>query len=83
MAGGVPVAAYEGGGVHSIVKENTGVLTKRSPEDLGNAIRSLLMNDETRREMAADALTRARANYAREVLGPKLNDWLLHVISEA
>jgi len=31
----------------------------------------------------ADALTRARANYAREVLGPKLNDWLLHVISEA
>lgn len=80
MAGHVPTVAYEGGGVNSIVTTETGILTERNPKVLGEAIRSLLLNDEKRLTMAKYCGERAKKYYATTVLGPKLNNWLLTVL---
>lgn len=80
MAGSVPTVAYEGGGVNSIVTEETGNLTERHPDALGNAIRSLLLDENKRLTMSANCRERAKKYYATEVLGPNLNDWLLGIL---
>ena len=81
MGGGVPTVAYEGGGVNSIVTAETGILTKRNPEDLGKAIRALLIDEEKRLEMASNCIERAKSYYSTKVLGPNLNHWLLTLIN--
>ena len=80
MAGNVPTVAYEGGGVNSIITDETGILTDRNPKALGEAVRSLLLDDEMRLTMALNCGERAKKYYATGVLGPRLNDWLLRVL---
>ena len=82
MAASVPIVAYEGGGVNSIVTNKTGILTNRNPEALGAAVRSLLLNEERRLTMTAKCRERATKYYARHILGPKLSRWLSEVIEE-
>lgn len=81
MSGGTPIVAYEGGGVHSIVTEQTGVLTERNPEALGKAIRTLLLDTEQRNAMAKEGRKRAEALFAAELLGVKLANWLEDIAS--
>ena len=79
MAAGVPIVAYEGGGVNSIVTQETGVLTERNPKALGKAVSSLLNDEKRRKSMATECRKRAADYYSTEVLGPRLNDWLLDI----
>jgi len=79
MAANVPTVAYEGGGVNSIITDETGILTERNPQALGEAIRSLLLDDEKRLTMAIKCSERAKIYYATGVLGPRLNDWLMRI----
>ncbi len=81
MAGSVPIVAYEGGGVNSIVTPEAGVLTKRNPKALGEAVRTLLLNEKRRSAMARKCRERAAEFYAVEVLGPRLNQWLLGILN--
>lgn len=76
MGGSVPVVAYEGGGVNSIVTDKTGVLTERNAEVLGKAVRTLLLNPEACASMGAESRKRAETLYATDHLGPKLEEWL-------
>ena len=76
MAASVPVVAYEGGGVHSIVTPETGFLTKRNPKVLGGAVRSLLLNPETRSLMALKSRKRVEEHFSSCLLGSILTDWL-------
>ncbi|NNE02367.1 MAG: glycosyltransferase family 4 protein, partial [Eudoraea sp.] len=80
MAASVPIVAYEGGGVNSIVTPETGVLTQRDPKTLGEEIRTLLLNEKKRASMTKESRERAAEFYATEVLGPRLNQWLLGFI---
>lgn len=80
MAGTVPVVAYEGGGVNSIVTKETGILTQRNPKALGEAVRSLLLDNKTRTSMANKCRERATKHYSTQVLGPKLTNWLLGIL---
>lgn len=80
MAGGVPIVAYGGGGVNSIVTEDTGILSERNPQALGKAIHSLLQDETRRQKMKTKCRERAKKYYATEVLGPKLNQWLLGLL---
>lgn len=80
MSGSVPVVAYEGGGVNSIVKPEVGVLTDRNPQALGTAIRTLLLDPEKRASMAVEGRKRAEEVYAAQVLGTRLIDWLSGII---
>ena len=76
MAGGTPVVAYEGGGVNSIVTRNTGVLTERTPDSLGNAVKQILSDPGNIDAMASEARQRAVNVYADQLLGPVLENWL-------
>ena len=77
MGGSVPVVAFEGGGVNSIVTDKTGILTERNTEVLGKAVRSLLTNPEACASMGKESRKRAEDLYATGHLGPKLEKWLL------
>lgn len=81
MAGSVPIVAYEGGGVNSIVTPETGVLTNRSSKALGRAVRTLLLNEKRRLAMTEKCRERAAEYYSTDVLGPRLNQWLLEIIN--
>lgn len=76
MAASVPIVAYEGGGVNSIVTSETGVLTDRDPKTLGEEVRKLLLNESKRAAMTKESRERAAEFYATEVLGPRLSQWL-------
>jgi glycosyltransferase involved in cell wall biosynthesis len=76
MGGSIPVVAYEGGGVNSIVTDKTGILTERNPEALGKAVRSLLTSPEACLAMGLESRKRAEDLYATDHLGPKLEEWL-------
>ena len=76
LAGGTPSVAYEGGGVGSIISEDTGILTERDPRALGQAVRSLLQAPDRLRDMAAAGRARAEAKYGWRQLGQTLEDWL-------
>ncbi len=80
MAGGVPVVAYEGGGVNSIVSQSTGVLTDRDPVKLGEAIRVLLLDQERYGDMSRESRERAKKFYSTDLLGPRLNAYLEKVL---
>ena len=74
-AGTVPVA-YRGGGVDSIVSQEVGVLTERSPNRLGRAIRRVLEDHPRARTMAIAGRKRAENEYAASKLGDRLARWL-------
>lgn len=74
-AGAVPVA-YRGGGVDTIVTHDVGVLTERTPEHLGVAIRTLLEDPARLGATAAAARQRAVAHFDEAVLGEQLTTWL-------
>ncbi len=82
MAGSVPIVAYQGGGVNSIVVKETSILCERNPEVLGEAVRSLLLDNEKRTSMAVKANERAAQLYATTVLGPKLLEWLQGILEK-
>ena len=79
LAGSVPVVTYEGGGVNSILTEETGILTERNPKALGEAVRTLLLDKEKQKSMATKCRERAAAFFSTEVVGPRLNDWLVKI----
>ncbi len=81
MAGSVPIVAYKGGGVNSIVTEETGILTKRNPKALGEAVNTLLLNEKRRSAMVIKCRERAAELYSSNVLCPKLNHWLLEILN--
>ncbi len=76
LASGTVPVAYRGGGVDSIVTEETGVLTKRSPAALGRAIRRVLEDEEAASAMARAGRDRAEKEYAARGLGDRLATWL-------
>ncbi len=76
MAGSVPVVAYEGGGIHSIVTPETGFLTKRNPKALGEAVRNILLNPEALSLMSLKSRKRAEELFSSSLLGSILTDWL-------
>ena len=81
LAAGTPPVAYEGGGVSSIITQETGILTKRDPKLLGSAIRALLTDPERLGIMARAGRRRAEENYDWLQLGRRLEDWLAHMCS--
>lgn len=74
-AGTVPVA-YGGGGVGSVVSQDVGITTERSPFALGAAIRQLLIDDGRRRRMARAGRDRAERLYDEATLGDEFVSWL-------
>jgi glycosyltransferase involved in cell wall biosynthesis len=76
LAAGTPPVAYGGGGVPSIVTPRVGVLTERSPEALGRAVRSLLDDPRKRVRMAEAGRRRAEKRYAHPDLVDRLQRWL-------
>lgn len=80
-AGSVPVA-YGGGGIDSIVTPEVGVLTERSPEALGAAVREVLVEEDRRREMALFGRKRAEEAYAQGPLTDRLERWLTGIAAE-
>ena len=81
LAAGTPSVAYEGGGVSSIITDQTGVLTKRDPKSLGCAIRALLTDPDTLGVMARAARMRAEKSFSWLKLGRRLEDWLTQTSS--
>jgi glycosyltransferase involved in cell wall biosynthesis len=76
LAGGTPVVAYRGGGVGSIVTPDVGILTERSPEELGKEISKLLSDKKLLEEMAVNGRQRAEEKYDYNKLVAKLVNWL-------
>ena len=76
LAAGVPVVAYSGGGVDSIVTPNEGVLTARDQETLGTTIRQLLHNTALRQKMAVSGRKRAEKYYDYNMLVSQLVGWM-------
>ncbi len=79
LAGGTPIVAYKGGGVSSIVTPETGVLTERSPAELGQTVHSLLRNTEQRTMMAKAGRARAETLFSYSTLGARLEEWLSRI----
>lgn len=76
LAGGTPVVTYEGGGVGSIITPDVGIMTYRSPKELGKQIRNLLLNPELMKELSVAGRKRAEEKYDYNKLVAKLADWL-------
>jgi len=76
LAGGTPCVAYEGGGVHSIVTPDVGILSSRDPAVLGRAVRDLLTDEARRGEMALRARRRAQKLFDGTRLAERLEAWL-------
>ena len=76
LAAGTPSVAYEGGGVSSIITDETGVLTKRDPRLLGAQVRRLLADRELLGAMAQRSRERAEENFSWVKLGERLEAWL-------
>ncbi|MDP2722366.1 MAG: glycosyltransferase family 4 protein [Bacteroidales bacterium] len=76
LAGGVPVVAYAGGGVDSIITPQAGILTERNPEILGKTIRHLLQDVALRNQMSEYGRKRAEQHYDYNTLVKKLAHWL-------
>ena len=75
------MVAYEGGGVDSIVNPETGLLTSRDAQTLGQSTRTLLENPPQRAAMAEEGGKRAVALFSQEMLGEVLEKWLLGKIT--
>ncbi len=77
LAGGTMPAAYEGGGVASIITPEVGRMAERSPAALGAIVRELLSLPRDQRErMARAARERAEALYDYPALVARLEAWL-------
>ena len=81
LAAGTPPVAYEGGGVGSIVTQQTGILTERNPKALGGAIRGLLTDPERLAAMARKGRRRAEEHFSWLKLGSRLAEWLVRMSS--
>lgn len=81
LAAGTPSVAYAGGGVASIVTQQTGILTERDPKALGGAIRELLTDPERLAAMAREGRRRAEENFSWLKLGSGLAEWLVRMSS--
>ncbi len=81
LAAGTPPVAYEGGGVGSIVTQQTGILTERDPKALGCAIRGLLTDPERLAAMARKGRRRAEEHFSWVELGSRLAEWLVRMSS--
>jgi glycosyltransferase involved in cell wall biosynthesis len=81
LASGTVPVAYEGGGVDSVVTPDVGVLTRRDPAELGDAVAGLL-EDPTRVEaLAVAARSRAETHYDASMLGGRLVEWLESLVA--
>ncbi len=80
LAGGTPCVAYEGGGVGSIVTSTEGILTNRTPKDLGEKINYLLQNTGLRKQMSVSCRARAEKLYDYNNLVQELVDWMKNFI---
>lgn len=76
LGGGTVPVAYEGGGVNSIVTDDVGALTPRSPDELGQTVRTILGDDSRRTTMARAGRERAETYFDDAQLGVKLVNWL-------
>ncbi len=77
LAGGTLPAAYEGGGVASIITPEVGRMSERDPAALGAAIRDLLsLPAEERQRMSRTARSRAEALYDYPEHVARLEYWL-------
>lgn len=76
LAGGTPCVAYEGGGVGSIVTPTEGILTERSPVELGKKINYLLQNTGLRKQMSVSCRYRAEKLFNYDELVHELVDWM-------
>lgn len=81
LAAGTPPVAYEGGGVSSIITDETGILTQRDPKSLGRTIRGLLSDPEKLESMARAGRRRAEEHFSWINLGQKLEAWLARIAS--
>ena len=80
LAGGTLPAAYEGGGVGSIITPEVGRCADRDPEALGAAVRDLLTLSAGEREtMAAAGRARAERRYDYHHLVAVLEAWLVEL----
>ena len=77
LAGGTPAVTYKGGGVASIITSETGILTKRSPTQLGITVRELLQDRQRCHDMAKAGRKRAETHFSYIMLGEQLEAWLL------
>ena len=80
LAAGTPTVAYGGGGVPSIVTPRVGVLTERTPEALGRAVRRLLDDPRQRSRMADAGRRRAEKRFGSADLMDRLHRWLEGVV---
>ncbi|MDH4117209.1 MAG: glycosyltransferase family 4 protein [Acidimicrobiia bacterium] len=78
-SGAVPVA-YRGGGVDSIVTAETGILTDRTPESLGSAVRFLLERPDTRKLLARRGRRRAETHFDADSLSRHFVEWLTGIV---
>jgi glycosyltransferase involved in cell wall biosynthesis len=76
LAGGTPTVAYKGGGVSSIVTPETGVLTERNTDELGQTVRALLSDAEQYARMTKACRTRGETLFSHIMLGARLEEWL-------
>jgi glycosyltransferase involved in cell wall biosynthesis len=81
LAAGTPPVAYGGGGVPSVVSPDVGVLTRRSPDALGDAIRELLVDRQRHERMRAAGRKRAEQLFSYPRLVARLVDWLERIVA--
>jgi len=74
-AGTVPVA-YGGGGVDTIVTPEVGILTERTPHQLGDAVRQVLVDDDRRRALEAAGRARAQQLFDNRTIGDRFVGWV-------
>lgn len=77
LAAGTPSVAYEGGGVSSIITDETGVLTERDPKFLGGQVRKLLSDRALLGAMTQRGRERAEDKFSYTKLGERLEEWLV------
>lgn len=77
LAAGTPSVAYEGGGVSSIITNETGVLTERDPKLLGGQVRRLLLDSDLLGAMTQRGRERAEDKFCYTKLGERLEEWLV------
>lgn len=80
LAAGSPPVAYGGGGVSSIITDETGILTERNPQSLGSAILALLTDPDRLGRMALEGRKRAEEHFSSVKLGRRLKDWLVQIV---
>ncbi|MEZ4114027.1 MAG: glycosyltransferase family 4 protein [Candidatus Paceibacterota bacterium] len=67
MSYGVPVVTSSVGGIPEVVDSSVGLLIKKNtPEDFANALESLVLNSEERKQKGINARERIQANFTLE-----------------